>query len=215
MPNETNWQDITRRLDITPATQTDACNHKTRARGRAISKIPWTFTIPSITFTPNVIGSLRVGTLVAQFNYTAPSAFRILTPAIALQSSSTNLLVACVRYRVGTTVTRYQLRYQPKSSELDEQTRRLCRVFCALYDGDRIQPNFTIELWAGLVTAAGAATTTAEQVITTNILAIPDNADQLTDSFGISENLSRLDLDSAFPEALPTVYGDSSTWLTN
>ena len=77
MPNETNWQDITRRLDINEASVTDTCYPKTRGKSRAIKKIPLSFTLPAVTVpTANVFGYYR--RLVHQMNCVAVANFKII-----------------------------------------------------------------------------------------------------------------------------------------
>jgi len=57
---------ITGRLDITPTT-IDTTYAKSRGRARHIKKVPYTFTAPAITFTPNDLGYTIPGVLIAQF----------------------------------------------------------------------------------------------------------------------------------------------------
>lgn len=215
MPNETNWQDITRRLDITPATQTDACNHKTRARGRAIGKIPWKFNIPAVSVEPLAVvpsvfsGNEMNGCLIAQFNYTAPSNFKLLDGRVITQTSSAaNESVYAISYRVGTTVYRYRL--PNRYTEL----LALYHLQAPVYFNQLIKANFKIEVWAGFVGTILPIESPAN-TLTTNLLITPDNSDETSDSFDPLVEMARADLDSDFPEALPTVYGDDSSWLTN
>lgn len=213
MPNETNWQDITRRLDITPATQTDACNHKTRARGRAIKKINYEFTVPAVNINLTAEGVNSYGCLFHQFNYTAPQSFRILAWTSAQATLNlNNLALVCVRWRAGNVAHRYRLMVTK-----DSQTETLLDNFYAVvraprYNGERIGANFSIELWSYF---SGGTVILNDMVVTTGILAIPNNADSRVQEIELANTVTRAQLDEPMPETLPIVYTPNSQWLTN
>lgn len=217
MPNETNWQDITRRLDISQADVTTACQHKERSKGRAIKKIPWKFTVPATSNDLTTLGIIE-GCLLQQFNYTAPHSFRLLDAFMIRQfQSATVIPLVCVKWRVGSTVHRYMLPYAESTQNIIANYNS--KVQAPLYNRERILPNFTIELWSHYlnyqIPSFARTVATDLTVLTTSLLSIPDNSDSLDDSFNVEETIMRATLVSTFPEALPTVTTDNSSWLTN
>lgn len=213
MPNETNWQDITRRLDISQASETDACNHKTRVRGRAIRKVNYQFTVPAVNINLTAAGVNSFGCLFHQFNYTAPQAFRILDWTSAQATLNlTNLALVCVRWRSGNTAYRYRLMVTK-----DSQTENLFDNFYAVvraprYAGERIGANFSIELWSYF---AGGTVILNDMIVTTGILALPDNSETRVKDIALANTVTRAQLDEPMPEVLPTTYTPNSHWLTN
>jgi len=218
MPNETNWQDITRRLDINPASvTTDSPLHKERTKGRAIKKVNWTFDIPAFTYDINANGILE-GCLIGQYNYTAPRAFRMLNYALgAPLSAATQVPLVTIKWRVGAVVTRYMLPYDRSSFNIIEQFNR--KVQAPMYDRQRIPANFSIEFWTHYlnyqIPAFARIVSVEDSTMVTSLLALPASSDTLSETFDIAENLARATLVSTFPEALPTVTTDNSSWLTN
>jgi len=218
MPNETNWQDITRRLDINPASvTTDSPLHKARGKGRAIKKVPWTFAIPAFTYDVNTNG-IPEGCLIGQYNYTAPKTFRMLNyELVAPLSSAPQVPLVTIKWRIGTVVTRYMLPYNRSSFNIIEQWNR--KVQAPMYDRQRIPINFCIEFWTHYLTyqipAFARIVTMLDSDITTGLLALPASSDSLSETFDISENIARTELVSTFPEALPTVTTENSSWITN
>lgn len=215
MPNETNWQDITRRLDINEASVTDTCYPKARSKGRAIKKIGREFTIPSLTYNPLAINPAMFfssnsinGTLITQFNYVAPANFKLLKFSINYPSAS-NAIGYYIRYREGNTIYRYRL------PSLYSIFTDYPSVQAEPYVAQLIKKNFTVEVWAGYVTLAFITTTPAAQTITTNLLSIPANSDSIIDEFAEPDEYTRAEQASTFPEVLPTVYGPNVQWLTN
>jgi len=105
---ETNWDDITRRLDIVPAsvnteeaTQGQDCGNKQRGRGRAIRKVPYVFEVPAMTYSLAVVNAPVEGCLLKQYNYTASHAFRLLNPRLnAPITSASQWPMACIKWRV-------------------------------------------------------------------------------------------------------------------
>ena len=215
MPNETNWQDITRRLDISKASVTDTCNKKERAKGRAIKKIPYIFTVPATSFNMSITNLKQKGLLLAQYNYTAPASFKLLrVDSFSSDDLVLNPPAICIRYRIGTTVYRYRLPYS--NSAVEAILLSSGRVQCPVYINQLIKANFTVEFWTGHIAGiAGQQFSVPAFTVETNLLMLPDNSDSLYDSFGTSESLTRADLSIAMPETLPVDYGASSTWLTN
>jgi hypothetical protein len=211
---ETSWQNITRRLDINKVSRDTTCD-KTRGHGRTIKKIPWAFAIPAAQIDATAAGAAQGGCLLRQLNYTAPRAFRILsfTPALVTQDI-VNLAIVCVRYRVGTTVTRYRLRLSGDSAA--EQFLDIASglpVPAPDYSGERIQPNFCIEFWSAF--ESDNIVDMLASTVTTNLLELPADADELARPFEYVQQLERTDLELPMPETLPVDYGASSTWLTN
>lgn len=214
-----SWENITRRLDLNKSSR-DTTYDKEHLGGRNIKKIPYTFTIPSITINPITDLGLPLtfldvgGILIAQFNYTAPKAFRVLETVVRpnrLDTVAANPVIPTIRFRVGTTVVRYQFSI---SASVGELQRRRLKLFCPLYRGEKIQPNFTIEYY--LITfAEDISTVYAETQLTTSLLALPNNADELSVDIPCLETVKRNEIDVALPEALPTPYVASSYWLTN
>jgi hypothetical protein len=212
MPNETNWQDITRRLDISQASVTTACQHKERDKGRAIRKIGTEFTIPQVLVDYVANGITVAGALVHQINYTAPSAFRILGlrktwPQIF--GLATAPMAVCIRYRVGGTVYRYKIFTTFGAVGYDI-------VQAADYTNQRIEANFAIEFWSAQIQPGPVSYGQSfPTVVELNTLSIPASSNSTVNTFDSVNTQTRADLDVAFPEPLPTVYGDNSCWLTN
>lgn len=216
---ETSWQNITRRLDINQASR-DTTYDKTRSAGRIIKKVPYKIVIPSVTYNPVTdfglpagYGSFAVfGSLLATFHFTAPSAFRLLSPIIP-DTSATNRVLIAISYRVGTTVTRYQIRNLSASRINDDTMRLLMKVACPLYTNQRIQPNFSIEYYSLNIT--NVSTTQPEVRLTTSLLKIPTDMDELSDTIECSQTVLRNEIAQAFPESIPTTYTQDTTWITN
>jgi hypothetical protein len=213
---ETNWQNITRRLDINQASR-DSTYDKTRGHGRTIKKVPWAFTIPAFTYNVNA-NSIPEGCLLAQYNYTAPKAFRLLRAVIQTpQSAAPQVPLVCIKWRVGDIVHRYMLPYVYSSFNIVEQHNR--KVQAPLYDEQRIPANFCIEFWTHYliyqIPFFARIVTIEDSSMTTNLLELPDDADETEETFDIAEILPRADLVSTFDEALPTVTVSNSSWLTN
>jgi|JI10StandDraft_1071094.scaffolds.fasta_scaffold745237_2 hypothetical protein len=212
MPNETNWQDITRRLDISQADVTTACQHKERAKGRAIKKIGTEFTIPSVLVEYYNNGIQAAGALVHQINFTAPRAFRILGLTKTWPQFfglATAPMTVCIRYRVEDVVYRYKLQTTFSGVPYDI-------VQADNYTNQRIEPNFCIEFWSAQIQPGPISYgQNFAAVVAINTLSIPDNSDSIVNTFDSVNTQTRADLDVAFPDALPTVYGDNSCWLTN
>ena len=215
---ETSWQNITRRLDIEQVSR-DTTFDKTKAKGRGLAKIPYTFVIPSITFTPSAQGIANgltsKGALIAQFNYTAPRAFRLIAPVFNPSgSSNTAIVLPAIRYRVGGTVYRYQIRSTAASTVSDEQLRRDFRTVADIYTNQLIKPNFSIEYYL-VFSSINLSSTQLSTTITTNLLAIPTDADALSESFDEPVSVQRSTIHNAFPEPIPTSYVEASYWLNN
>jgi len=214
MPNETNWQDITRRLDLNPASVTASCQNKERGKGRAIRKVNYEFIIPGVNINLGAIGVYSYGALFHQFNYTAPRNFRILswTPGQAT-SNLVNLAVVCVRYRIGTTVHRYRL-----TVTNDTATEALLDNFFAVvqaprYNGELIRANFSVELWSYF--AGGQPVILQDMIVTTGLLALPSSSDTVKESIELQQTMNRAALALPMPENLPVTYDVGSQWLTN
>ena len=199
MPNETNWQDITRRLDINKASVTDTCNPKARAKGRAIKKIPYIFTVPATSFDMSTTNLKQKGLLLAQYNYTAPAAFKVLHANSPTGGDFVlNPPAICIRYRVGTTVYRYRLPYN--NSAVEAVLLSSGRVQCPVYVNQLIKANFTVEFWTGHIAGiSGQQFSMPAFTVETNLLVLPDNSDSLYDSFDASESLTRAALSIAMP----------------
>lgn len=212
MPNETNWQDITRRLDINKASVTDTCNHKERSKGRAIRKIGTEFTIPQVLVEYYNNGIHAAGALVHQINFTAPSAFRILSMTKSwpqIFGLATSPMTVCIRYRIGGTVYRYKIDTTYDGVPYDV-------VQAPAYTNQRIEANFCIEFWSAQIQPGPISYGQSfAATVTINTLSIPDSSDDTGNTLDSVNTQTRADLDVAFPDTLPTVYGDNSCWLTN
>lgn len=217
---ETDWQNITRRLDINKSSRDDTYD-KSRTKGRIIKKVPYRIVVPSITYNPvtdlglpaGFAGLSVIGSLIATFHFTAPSSFRILQKVIEPNVGNRNGVLLAISYRVGTTVTRYQLRNRSESTINDDIMRGLMKVACPLYTNERIQKNFSIEYYSLGIT--NASVTKLELAIPTSLLAIPaDHNEQYVD-IECSQVVLRNEIDEAFPEPIPTTYTQDTTWITN
>jgi len=202
----TSFEDITRRLDLNPATR-DTTYDKARAFGRAIKKINVGFTVPATTATN--LG----GCLLAQVNYTMTNPFKILrvVPKWTITNLTTLAWVA-IRYRVAGVVYRYKIPYTLQSSVLG-LLRAASGLQCEWYNGEVIQPNFCVEYW-GLL--AFGAFSLGEFDIVTSRLRLPTSPDEENYSIDIAGTvLTRANLEQPMPETMPVVYGAASQWLTN
>lgn len=214
---QTAFENITRRLDINPATR-DTTHDKSRGKGRAIKKVNARIIVPSLTFNPvtdlGLPAGILPGVLVAQFNYTLPSAFRLLTKQLLPEVSGSNDYIACIRYREGTTVTRYVMRAAAPSAALDATLLNRLRIVAPFYENERLLPNFSIEYYTRFL-VFDQSVTTDELALETNLLSLPANVDQTSVDYECEESLVRTDLAVALDETLPTTYVASSYWLNN
>lgn len=151
-------------------------------------------------------------------NCTATRAFRI----ISMNDTRDNVVgvlpafVMCIRFRVGNTVTRYRLRPINLGEIVDGLTEPAATlsVQAPFYAGQLIQPNFVIEWWRSSL--GGLAIRSSTYNVKTNILQIPASSDEVsTNALTVQTGVTRDELVVAFPEALPTTYGQVSNWLTN
>jgi hypothetical protein len=211
---ETNWQDITRRLDINQADVTETCNPKPRGKGRAIGKVNYQFTIPAVNIDLGAAGVNSYGALFHQFNYTAPSSFRILNWTKGQATTDiTNMCLVAVRYRVGTTVYRYRLTVA-NDSALDELFDSFFAVVRApRYNGERIGANFSIELWSYF--SSGRPVILNDITVTTGLLALPSSSNETEQDIPLAQTMNRAALALPMPEFLPVTYDAGSQWLTN
>jgi len=209
-----SFANITRRLDITPAT-VDTTYDKTRSISRAIKKLAYTFVVPA-TYEELAAPIAVEGCLVQQFNFTAPNYFRLMQHNINLTLPiSLHLPLVTVKFRVGTVVTRYILRDTLNGSAVYNNRK----VQAPLYNQEVIAPNFVIEFWSQknnyTPSIFGSKINTADSTFTTNLLEIPTSVDELSSPIELSSRLSRAELAVALPEALPTVYPATNNWLNN
>jgi len=217
---ETSWQNITRRLDIEQVSR-DTTFDKTKAKGRGLAKIPLKLNLPAITFTPSAIGIATAnpsnrGFLIAQFNFTVPSVFRILDAFISVPSTvAANRVQVMLRYRDGLNVYRYACRTTITTSVNDSTQLNFFKTNAAFYAKQALQPNFTVEYYSRGMTSVNSSTTLAAVQLTTSLLNIPTDTDELYTTLDPEEVVLRGDIDEAFPEPLPTTYPTSSQWLDN
>lgn len=209
-----NWSDVTKHLDRTPGRidTEQATKPYDRRVSRAITKLNYEFVIPATSINLLALGIQQAGALVQQYNYTAPGPFRILSLTPEIQQDLGVAPVICIRYRVGNTVYRYRLT-QFADSELEDLILSFSKINAPLYTNQRIQANFAIEFWT-LVTGQDDVVTSAMSV-KTGLIRNPLDADEQSINVAALVNMDRAALKSNFPEALPTVYGANSCWLTN
>jgi hypothetical protein len=223
MPNETNWQDITRRLDINPASvTTDSPLSKNRGRGRAIAKVPTRLVIPSITFSAVLdfglpLYSFQPSVILAQFNYSHTADFRLLHPVFPLLTSMTPVPFMCIRYRVGGTVYRYLIPCSSASPGLSALFMQQIRLSCPLYAGQLIKKHCVIECYILTGISAANYNTYPELFFETNRLNLPSSSDEVFVDINPTVTLLRSDMTVAIvpTEAIPTTYNDNISWLTN
>lgn len=199
-----NFENITRRLDINPAS-VDSTYNKTRAKGRIIGKVPYTFTVPEFSTTTTAHTGGKIGCLMAQYNYTFPRSFKILKTSVVYADYSNLFPTVAIKYRIGTTVYRY---YLPWSNPM-------VALPIDQYNGELIQPNFCLEYWCRLSSGFGSNYFVQEVLVTTNLLANPTSPDELYVNTAPTESLLRATLAQAMPETLPVTYVSGSSWLTN
>lgn len=211
----TTFENVTRRLDKNLATQ-DTTYDKSRLFGRDIKKIPYVVVVPTFSMVAGDVGisvpysdHKFAGCMAIQYNYTAPRSFKFLKYKLDAAAPKTfRTPVVSVRYRVGTTVTRYKF---PEFQYIDDYYDN---INCAFYSGQLIQPNFCIEFWTGY-TDNSFPLAFNKRRLTTNLLKVPSSVDEKEILIETVEIVPRLTLQKLMPETLPVVYGASSSWLTN
>lgn len=215
-------------LDIIPVVETPPALAQNRTRtpvhpytitpARGVKKIGQQMIIPEASNLP-LVGKYR---LVAQFNY---SAIRDLsfstnkaTPAGFFDKSFLNFVHFALRYRVGSTVTRYLFPFTPTIQDTIDGLRDSAPSITAppcwpMYTGQRVKKNFCIEVWS--MRASGTFSWHGMR-FNTSILANPSDVNQtaLID-LSPAESLLWADLAIDMPELLPTAYSASSYWLDN
>lgn len=199
---ETSWQNITRRLDLNKV-EKDTTYAKSRAKGRCIKKVGTNLIIPAVTY--NMDDRIQ-GLYIGQYNYTASSAFKILNVVTPVRLDGNDIASFYIRYRVGQTTYRYAL----------FNSGLLNVVGSALYQQERILPNFVIEIWLGLAPAGPEVDTSYSQTtMQLNTLRLPTDADDMGSDLEPVSSVFRDDLLVAFPEDLPTTYNEACQWLDN
>lgn len=203
MPSSFN--DITRRLDINPASR-DTTNDKTLKAARGITKVGIAFEIPLLTGT-----NLR-RKILQQINYTMTAPFKIRKIIPLYDVTTFGVASLTIRFRQGQTVHRYRLDFSQSSVVRDFIVNNTA-VQASLYNGEVIQPNFCIEVWG--VADIGLYSFGPFDVVTSR-LRVPNTECESNYSLDIDGAvLTRADLVQPMPETLPVDYGASSVWLDN
>ena len=202
-----DWDDVIKPFGRIPVEKDTTHNTKPLhlEPARAIGLVGKQITVPAITLAD--AGNFQVPYITYQYNYTMPNDFRVINfVSLRLQTFNLHFCTVCIRYRVGTTVYRYILLSTESS---------LGRVPAPLYNGQLIKANFVIEVWQlledvpyGIVNAL---------TLMTSLIRIPTGQDDyLPDNFSNTEIVTLPQLQaSILPEALPTTYDESGSWLTN
>jgi hypothetical protein len=203
---ETSWQNITRRLDINQVSR-DTTYDKTRGKGRNITKVGWNFVVPAYTVAYSTIGPR----IIVQYDYTAPSAFRILNyPTIAMTSTQLYRYSVAIRYREGTTSHRWRLTKFDTSAANQgyPSTESLCSQGHPQYAGERILPNFTVEVWINFGTDmppfAFPKGLPVDITLQTNLLKLPDSVNDVGSELPLLTTYTNFG--AAFPENYPMSY---------
>ena len=200
-----DFSQITKYLDLVRASKdtTETTKPLSLTKSRAIKKIFKEFTIPgfpTITFSPSERFFKR---LVSQVNVSMISNFRIIEHTF-IPVLNVSPIVA-IRWRNGNTVTRYSL--SPES---------LFSTFIGInvpaYTNQLIPRYFVVEFWKrNTLLFLGMPNLT----IKTNLYTNPETPEQTSVVIDDITEAERTDLFHAFPEPIPTLYGEDSAWLDN
>lgn len=170
---------------------------------RPIKKLPGSFTIPEHTQGFSIIPASHVA---FQYNYSLTDDFYILNAHKIFNFIDPSLesCFLCVRFRVGTDVTRYQLAGVNQDWLYVEQ-----------YNQHLIKANFVIEVWKRPL-IVGAVSVNRDIEIITSLLFNPETVEQ-KDSISLEDDptLVEEELFVDLPEDIPTDYDDLGPWLTN
>ena len=202
-----DWQAVIKPLTVTPVTQDTTQNTKplSTTAVRAVEMVNKQVVVPAVTITTS--GTFQVPYIVWQYNYSAGTDFRVINFG-ELQANSQRLsnCIICIRYRVGTTVYRYQL---------CGSTQNLASVPSELYSGQLIKANFVIEVWQ-INSSATIGIVNALSLMTSVIRVPTGENDYLPDSISSSASVTLANLQAAInPETLPTTYNTNGSWITN
>ena len=215
---ETPWQNITRRIDISPAT-IDRTKDKERQKGRVLGRIPYVIQLPAIDFIPfdviDVNDPLSRGLIAMQFNGTAPLSFKLEQPQIKNYSLPIGDIVSLyIRYRVGETIYRYRLPYQDADMEFYAQQHEF--VQCPTYTQQSIGKYFSIEVIFGEILNEFVPIQIPAQAFTISANKIPDTPDQHFEDIVLA-SYSRTSLTTVvnLNEPIPTPYPAAMSWLSN
>lgn len=220
------FDNITTRMDIRKSS-VDTTYDKDRSKSRAIKKVPYTVVVPSTNIWPYLVasGNYSNGAMFAQFNYTAPSAFRFLDAVVqgALSQYTWQYLI-CIKYRINQTVYRYSLPFTATSLQT------FIKVQATPYTNQLIKANFSIELYHGSIGHPFLGSVTPELTFNTNLLTPPVNVNETTESIALQQTLVRYELVgpidnptavnagtlcTILPDVLPDVYDAGVVWLSN
>lgn len=205
---------IVKHLDITPAriaTEQEGADairpfskYYSIHRSRAIQKLSDKILVPSHGFTnPDP----SVAWIVYQFVFSVDRDFTILNSDQLYARASSKLLsgFACIRYREGTTATRYLLMATPQQLKYLHVDRYV--------PGTVIKKNFVIEIWAEPGQNSAEIFNTAFDILTTN-LSNPTTAEQIENVIATG-TVVESELFVALPENIPTDYNELGPWLDN
>lgn len=205
-----DFNQILKSLDYVQASKDTTRNLKPLSyhKARAIKKLHISFTIPAyhkITFGLNLDKRL-----VAQFNCIMPEPFHIIDMREAFKLISAvggQQPVTCIKWRFDQTVYRYIL---------FEDWRQLPSGFIRVnpYEQQRIPKHFVIEYWKRTNVPSVAISAPSLPFIT-NLYRNPETPEEV---FVVLDDISEVQSDAlfhAFPEPLPTEYGEESAWLNN
>lgn len=224
-----DFNDNLKHLDILPATECpDGLSPKRISRRpsvihsnvRAIKKLKYQITIPATGLVPIAAGHNQAF-IAIQYNYSATKEFRVAGLTSRFPPAQ---CVICIRYRIGTEVTRYYLGLEnvleagpPSGPSGPNPLLPGATIFKAQhYTGQVIKPNFVIELWAfPLIRRLAEFFAIFEPIVlNTSLLINPSDVNQssanLATGVMIKDELYHL-----LPEVIPTPYGTDSAWLTN
>lgn len=118
-------------------------------KARPIKKVQDTLTIPTHVLTYSEISGYYLPRLILQYNITVGYEFTFEFPQLALGSNYTSGCIMMIKWREGTTVTRYMLKvggFVPIPSLFLTQLLQQFNLD-QVYDGQRIPSNFVLELW--------------------------------------------------------------------
>lgn len=199
-----DFASIQKHLLLVPSRKDTTYNLKplTLVPTRAIERVYAYFHLPVKQASTLGFGQKRMGW---QYNFTAASAFVVVNwKYLRNRLGAFNFGTVAIRFRVGTTVTRYILagRRDYTQTLWDDE-----------YSGQIIQPQFVVEIWNSSGSPAGLFGVHYDSYLTLSYLSVPSTADDV--GTNVEGTLKEADLFHAQPETIPTAYGTDSAWNSN
>lgn len=179
----------------------------------AIGKLALQINVPAFAIDFSGVINTFIGNkggpfVVGQLNYSFPSAFTLTVPRnYNIITNDANEYVGVIRFQKGSKTTRYVLNVANAAV--------LFFTGGQPYAGQVIQPNFVIELWAGIQLAEVVPVTDNGYLFNTSILFNPSTAPQGNPYVNPAVMVPLTDLFTPFPLTPTTVLPTDGPWLSN